>query len=131
MKHILRVALAVMIMTGLLIDPATAHVRKANTRIRVTATDTSVKPGTKVILKAKVKSRWAKCYRSRKVKLVRKGVVLTKKKTNRHGVAKFKLFPRRIARWWVVAPKKRWGKHPHRHVCRRGESNHLRIKIVN
>jgi hypothetical protein len=136
MRHIARTMLALLIATGLLAEPALAHVRTANTKVKFTASDTKVQSGQKVILTAKIKSPWDKCLKKRKVALYRKGVKLTQKKATyqpnkNRAIAKFRINPTRTAKWWVKVKPRKWGKHPHRHVCKGRESKHIQIKVVH
>ena len=129
MKHIVKVLLAVTMATSLLVGPAAAHVRTADTALKLSANHTTIHKGKGVTFTATLKSNWKKCYSQRRVHLYKDGVHQFYKGTNTAGVAKFTVHPNKTHHWYVRFNGRKWGTHPHKHTCLASQSKTIKIVV--
>ena len=130
MKHILRVTLAVMVTAGLLMGPAAeAHVRKAPTSLSLKASKTKVHKGHKVTFTIHLKSAWSKCVQQQPIKWFKNGVYKKTVTTNNNGVVTLTKKMHHSGTFRAKYLGRRWGKHPHRHVCYASQSKGVFIKV--
>lgn len=131
MKRSIRVLAVAMTSVFFLGSVADAHVRIEPTRLTLRVSDRRVDKGDKVVFTGHLKSAWNKCYAFQPVKLIRNGVVRASRKTNSTGIVKFIRHLRHSGYWHLKYRGRRWGLHPHRHVCRPSASNIVHIVVKN
>jgi hypothetical protein len=130
-RRVLKLAALIATMSLFLTTAADAHVRIEKTYLKLKVSDTSIKKGTTVHFKGILDSNWSKCYAHRPVKLVRNDVVRRSKKTNDVGIVKWTWNIRASGKWQLWFKGRRWGAHPHDHVCKASTSDTIRIKVTN
>jgi len=128
-RTFLRAIAITMMLTLLAPAGAEAHVKTFRTTVVFAASDTTVSKGDQVRFGARAKAKKKKCRSRRTVKLVRNGTVLAVKRTNRPGYAFFSKKLQKGGKFWVVVTRKRFGAHPHRHICPSMVSKKIRIRV--
>ena len=129
MKHITKLVVAFAVATLLIVGPASAHVRTAGTSLKLKASPTTVQKGKTVTFTATLNSNWKKCYSQRKVSFYKDGVKQFTKGTNNHGVATAKWKATKTGNWVAKFKGRKWGTHPHRHVCRASQSKSVKVTV--
>ena len=129
MKIVLSVVLASLISMGLLAPPAMATDWTANTSLSLRASDTKVKPGTKVTFTITLSSKRAACYRQQPIKWFKNGVYKKTVRTNNSGVVKLTKKMHHTSTYRAKYLGYRKGHHPKRHVCRASQSRAVGIKV--
>ena len=130
MKHFARIVVVISAASLLFADPASAHVKTANTHINLSVSDAKVKQGTKVTFKIVLKSSWAKCYANQTVKWFKNGNFKRNRTTNANGVIKFTKKMTNTGTFQAKYPGREWGKHPHKHVCKGSASDRVKVKVI-
>ena len=129
MKHITKLVVSIAVASLLIVGPASAHVRTASTKVKLTASPTTVHKGKTVTFKATIKSDWKKCYSQRRVYFYKDGVKQFYKGTNNQGVATVKWKATNTGKWYAKFKGKKWGKHPHKHECLASKSKTIKIVV--
>ena len=129
MKHITKLVVSIALASLLLVGPAAAHVRTAGTSLKLKANPTTVQKGKAVTFTATLNSNWKKCYSQRKVSFWFNGTKKFTKGTNTHGVATVKYKPGKTGNWVAKFKGRKWGVHPHRHVCRASQSKSVKVTV--
>ena len=130
MKHIAKLLLASTIVMTLLVGPAAAHIRQEGTIIKLKASPNPVQQGTGLTFTATLSSDWKKCYSQRNVGFYRNGVKQVVKGTNTAGIATIHIKATNTAKWYAKFNGRKWGKHPHKHVCFPSKSNTIKVKVT-
>jgi hypothetical protein len=110
---------------------AEAHVRVEKTHLKLQVSDKQIRKGETVKFTGTLTSNWSKCYANRPVKLMRDGVVKRSKKTNVDGIVKWTWDVRATGKWQLWFKGRKWGEHPHRHVCKPSYSNIIKITVTS
>jgi hypothetical protein len=128
-KRLMLVALAAALLVGWTIGPAFTHTATLSSKVKLTVSDATPKKGADVTFKGKVTANKAKCYKDRKVQLIRNTKVVKTKLTNADGVVKFTKPISSKGTFWLKAKKKNANlAHPHTHVCAKVLSNEIKIQ---
>ena len=130
MKQMAKIVVALSVFSLALAGPADAHVRTANTRLSLSASDTKVHAGDQVTLTAHLRSAWKACVRFKKINLYRYGTKVAQKKTNNKGIARYTFTAQHTAQWQVKFKGRKWGKHPHSHRCLASHSKTITVKVT-
>ena len=129
MKHFARIIVVVSAASLLLAGPAEAHVRTASTHMSLSASKTHVKQGTKVTFKIKLRSPWSKCYANQTVGWYKNGNFRRNRTTDANGNITFSKKMNHTGTFQAKYAGRKWGKHPHKHVCKPSASNKVRVKV--
>lgn len=124
-KRILAVSLTLVVVLGGMALAATTY----NTRLTFRASSTSINRGQDVVFSGKLKSSFAKCYKSRKVTLYRNGKAVDTKHTSSTGHFTFVRHPNRTHTWRAKFAGKTGGTHPNQWACRASASDKVRVEV--
>lgn len=130
MSRIIRVVALAMTSVLFLGTVADAHVRVEPTTLTLRVSDTTPSKGDKVVFTGHLRSDWSKCFANQSVKLIRNGVVLASRKTDTTGVVKFIRRLRHSGHWQLKYSGRKWGLHPHRHVCKPSASDVIKVTVT-
>jgi hypothetical protein len=128
-KNLVRLVAISTIASLLLVSVASAHVQTSNTRLRLQVSDTKIHKGQRVTFRGTLSSDWGKCYKFRQVKLQKNGNTILSKRTDANGKVAFTRKVYQDSDWNLKYKGRRWGKHPHRHVCRGSTSRTIFINV--
>src|SRR3954464_6855092 len=130
MKHLVRVVVVLSAASLLFATPASAHVRTANTSLKLSVSDSKVKQGTKVTWTIKLKSPWSKCIANQPVRWYKKGTFKKNRTTNANGILTFTKKMNHTGTFQAKYQGRKWGKHPHKHTCKPSVSNKVKVKVT-
>ncbi len=129
MKHLVKIIVVVSAASLLVVGPASAHVRTANTHISLSASKTNVHKGTRITWTIHLKSPWSKCYANQPVKWYKNGNFKRVRTTNGNGVIQFTKKMWRTSTYQARYAGRQWGVHPHQHTCKPSNSNRVTIHV--
>src|SRR3954447_13140739 len=128
MKVFIKLTVALMIGSLLLVAPAGANTI-ITTHTKLHASDTSVKPGTKIKWKIEVNAKNKKCYANEKVKWFKNGNFKHYKQLGANGIVTFKKKMWHTSTYYAKYLGKHWGLHPHKHECKPSVSKKVKITV--
>ena len=76
-----------------------------------------------------LKSQWDKCKAQQPVRWYRNGVYKKTFTTNNKGKIVLNKHVKATSKYFAKYPGRKFGTHPHRHVCHGSTSNTIRIKV--
>jgi len=129
-KNLVRMVAVATVASLLLVSVASAHVNVSTTSLRLRVSDSTVQRGDRVTFNGRLSSDWAKCYQFRPVKLQKNGTTIASKKTDANGKVRWTRLIRGTANWNLKFSGRRWGKHPHRHVCKASTSKVIQVQAT-